>query len=114
MAFVARSLWLLLSFDGAFVATPERDREETKSRVHNILKPAENRDGAQHQAARAQEQDAEGLRNLADSGDPVASALLGATIRRGLIGHEVDGDYQDKKSATGSIARKDNDFIFAV
>jgi hypothetical protein len=92
MAFVARSLWLLLSGGSVLIATPKQDREETKSRVHSILELAEKKVGDQHQTLRVQMQDAEVLRSLADDGDPVASALLGAAIWMGLIDYGVDGD----------------------
>lgn len=74
------------------IATPEQDREETKSRVYNILKLAEKKVEDQHQTLRVQMQDAEVLRSLADDGDPVASALLGSSIWMGLIDYGVAGD----------------------
>ncbi|KAK3391180.1 kinase-like domain-containing protein [Podospora didyma] len=92
MAFVARSLWLLLSGGSVLIVTPEQDREETKSRVHSILELAEKKAGDQHQTLRVQMQDAEVLRSLADDGDPVASALLGAAIWMDLTDYGVDGD----------------------
>jgi hypothetical protein len=105
MAFVARSLWLLLSGDGVLITIPEQDREETKSRVHDVLNGAENKDGDEHQNTRVQMQDAEIIRSLADGGDPVASALLGAAIWRDLIDCNVDedGDFISLKSTDISL-----------
>lgn len=94
MAFVARSLWLLLSGGNVLIATPEQDRKETKARVHDILKLAEKNVEDQHQTLCVEMQDAEFLQSLADDGDPVASALLGSSIWMGLIDYGVasDGD----------------------
>jgi hypothetical protein len=90
MAFVANSLFMIFGSSDDFVGLDVKSPEDLKTRIKEAIDAVPKKSKDKKPISTIEEQDQKILQSLADDGDPVASALLGASIWRGLV--ETDSE----------------------
>jgi hypothetical protein len=110
MASVAQSLFMILTCGDILDLTTNQDTEEAKRRVRDALDVIEAGKGDEKSKDMILPEDRNILQALVDQGDPVASALLGAAIWRGIVEYQKANEYlvvsaNEQEQATG---KRDN------